>query len=90
MSKGDVLIIESIADFRLPIADLVFGFWSLVFAINVLKQKNSNKAKDQRSNRQPAIANRQCFYGCIFWIVTVTIGVAPPVLLYEIQYPTFG
>src|SRR6185295_8405263 len=50
------------------------------------------KTQDQKpkANQQLAIGNRQCSYGCIFCIVTVTIGVAPPVLLYEIQHPTFG
>src|ERR1041385_6410212 len=46
-----------VADFRLPIADLVFGFWALVF-----ESRN-------RPNRQLAIGNRQwshsnCFLNC--------------------------
>src|SRR5262249_19505533 len=43
---------EAISDFRLPIGDLVFGFWSLAFA-------DPCKIKDRKPKTKLAIGNRK-------------------------------
>jgi flagellar biogenesis protein FliO len=56
---------EVIADFRVPIADFVFGFWSYALPLHLIlfnawcfsrTNEQRPKAKD---NRQLAIGNRQ-------------------------------
>jgi hypothetical protein len=65
--RSSVNNILGVVDFRLPIADLVLAFWSLVFVLLIeldFRKECDNpertlKPKDQKPNIKSAIGNRK-------------------------------